>query len=513
MLQMAMREREEEEIRRREVSAEHDEEPRTLSPVQPRSDIGHIRRREEEQSSEASPGFIAPAAGMSMYDTRELLDEQEALEIGEFRVATFTLYPDSGIGQRLQISVDGAPLTLANTYTGDLINLGGSETFRSMACNSESKFTNGTDFTGNGIPDVYVEFQYAGSAGGGETVVLELSSGPPLTAGKRVTGAADPDVRELYSVSQEDCLIDIDGDGIFEIAHSDDNYQEWGGFLHSPAPSQLLRWTGEAYVVDFSLMQQWSVRGKSTSELADLARTVKAAIIDPNTQEWSVGRYANGFENVELASLSRWALNLLYAGNWEETWTFIDNAWPEARPGKDAYLEKFLETVTTSTFGPFILARRGYSKAQDVVGHKYWLGNAGYGSRGDIAGEEVYPVVKRDLVLAHFWLSQAASGGTVEFSTERTQGQNSSALDWPPAQFDASDKLTADRDYYDVLIETSGARHVAAVSDELSVLETEMTADQIDLAKRLRDGCRRPNTLSSIEKTYVNLNLEGVTCD
>ena len=112
--------------------------------------------------------------------------------------------------------------------------------------------------------------------------------------------------------------------------------------------------------------------------------------------------------------------------------------------GRESYRQGVITAVTDSAYGAFMLAEDGHAMAQDAVGHKYWAGNRNTNPSQLPAG------VEQDLVLAHMWLSLAAS-------------ENQRYL--RPIDF--------------------SRLHVANISDELTLLEATMTSAQITEAQRL----------------------------
>jgi hypothetical protein len=176
----------------------------------------------------------------------------------------------------------------------------------------------GKDITGDHIPDVVVQAFSGGMHCCSQATVLEL--GAQLTTIATIEGA-DGDIE----------FDDVDGDGIPEVKIGDWRFAYWReyAFVETQVPEVILRFDHGGYRPACDLMKQ------PAPDRAALERKARAL-----TDGWTVGD--------PPAEFYGYALDLIYGGNADLAWRWIDRAWPAAVPGKDEFLADFRDRLTGS---------------------------------------------------------------------------------------------------------------------------------------------------------------------
>lgn len=187
----------------------------------------------------------------------------------------------------------------------------------------------GDDITGDGVPDLIVHDFSGGAHCCSTYYVFELntSSGPlPLAT--------------LYGEHGGFAFEDLDGDGAVECIGADWTFAYWNTcYASSPAPEVILRFRAGRYVIAADLM-----RTAPPAE-CDLAERARLILEDPESVDlWMGGSVPPAY----------WAvlLNLIYHGHEPLAWRFADQAWPDGRPGKDAFLDAFRAQLGRSPYWP-----------------------------------------------------------------------------------------------------------------------------------------------------------------
>jgi hypothetical protein len=400
------------------------------------------------------PLVVLVATLSVLMDAQRGIDE-ETVSIGEYEAAVTRAHPDGD--RSLELRFRGMPISpprpigsssvhfslsgpsfarcgtstdysIAHSLEDAEFRVMDSDLFVALGPFSEQSETvaqwkNGDDITGDGVPDLVVTTDSGGSNGVGGIAILQLDLGNP-----------EPQVRELFNTQwSHGRLCDLDADGVMELRMQDNTYHfVWNRpNAMRPIANVVLRWTGSGYDIAPALMHRTLVSGDRLRAIAERLKQelIQKAATTPD------GTFRN---------LSAVALQLIYTGNQQAAWWLIDHAWPEEMSGRESYRQGVITAVTDSAYGAFMLAEDGHAMAQDAVGHKYWAGNRNTNPSQLPAG------VEQDLVLAHMWLSLAAS-------------ENQRYL--RPIDF--------------------SRLHVANISDELTLLEATMTSAQITEAQRL----------------------------
>lgn len=133
-------------------------------------------------------------------------------------------------------------------------------------------------------------------------------------------------------------FIDAHHNGILVFKTSDWTFAYWkASFIESPAPDIYLEWDGAAYRLDADLMIK---PPKDAGELKDKASNVLA------NDQWS----DELFDCMPPPILWAHMLDLIYSGNENQAWLFIDAAWNPTCPGKNKFLIEFKERLTHSPY-------------------------------------------------------------------------------------------------------------------------------------------------------------------
>jgi hypothetical protein len=206
------------------------------------------------------------------------------------------------------------------TQNGFQYYLGGGA---SAADESSSRVKMGTDITGEGQPNLVL-----GEWSGGAHCCLKLQV---FEIGEKFRKVAELDLQ--HTADPE--FADVDGDGRIELVVADWTFAYWHApFADSPAPQVILRFRDGAFHLATELMRKTPPRD------ADL--TSKARQIRENP-DWT--------ENSDPpAGLWGEMLDLVYGGNAQLAWSFLDVAWPPARPGKEKFLQEFREQLAKSPY-------------------------------------------------------------------------------------------------------------------------------------------------------------------
>jgi len=176
----------------------------------------------------------------------------------------------------------------------------------------------GEDITGDGVPDVVVTAYTGGLHCCTQAIILSL--GDTLADLGTVDGA-DGDVE----------FEDVDDDGLPEARVSDWRFAYWREypFVETIAPTVILKFRDGAFRPACDLM-----RDDPPDE-----RTLRQ-----RAQELSRGWVAGD----PPPDLYGYAVDLVYAGNADRAWRFLDLAWPARVPGKDAFISDLKDRLNGS---------------------------------------------------------------------------------------------------------------------------------------------------------------------
>jgi hypothetical protein len=199
---------------------------------------------------------------------------------------------------------------LRDTAAGDQIvdiARGGHRVFAVRAFGARLELV-GRDLTGDRSPDVVVRQYSGGMHCCSQATVLGL--GPTLVNYGTIDGA-DGDIE----------FDDIDNDGVMEAKVNDFRFAYWRdyAFVETQAPDVILRFRGGGYQPACDLMRE------DAPDNATLNRRAREL-----TDGWNAGN--------PPAEFWGYAVDLIYGGQADLAWHWLDRAWPRAIGGKDEFL-------------------------------------------------------------------------------------------------------------------------------------------------------------------------------
>jgi len=198
----------------------------------------------------------------------------------------------------------------------------------------------GSDITGDGIPDVVLR-DYSGGAHCCSTYyVFELRDSLP--------------VHQLVAGDHAALFKQMDDRPALEVELSDDNYAYWrSSFIDSAAPKVVLRYRAQAYEIAPDLM-----RAPPPSQ-ADMAQWAEESRADYGWKMETKPRGADDASDLGGVFLDK-VTQLIYQGHADLVQTFVDLAWPSAKPGKDAFVAELMECrIRNSDYWPAVAALNG----------------------------------------------------------------------------------------------------------------------------------------------------------
>ncbi|MCB9844760.1 MAG: hypothetical protein H6811_02070 [Phycisphaeraceae bacterium] len=231
-------------------------------------------------------------------------------DVGDWTVRT-TWTDAEHTGQKLEIVHGG------NTYRTQI-----GQDFSLENGLLDSQFRQGDDLTGDGRPDIVVR-EWSGGAQCCYTFYL-LTLGDPVEELARV----DADHGELSGFD------DVDGDGIVEFVGNDWTWAYWKtSFAESPAPRVILRLAGSDLRLAPDLMQSPA----PTQE--EMEHRVERVLL---SDRWT--------DQTPPSDLWGEALDLIYCGHEDLAWKFVVWAWPDGRPGRDAFIAELRASLDKSPY-------------------------------------------------------------------------------------------------------------------------------------------------------------------
>jgi hypothetical protein len=176
----------------------------------------------------------------------------------------------------------------------------------------------GRDLTGDRSPDVVVRQYSGGMHCCSQATVLGL--GPTLINYGTIDGA-DGDIE----------FDDIDNDGVMEAKVNDFRFAYWRdyAFVETQAPDVILRFRAGGYQPACDLMHE------DPPDNATLNRRAREL-----TDGWHAGN--------PPAEFWGYAVDLIYDGQADLAWRWLDRAWPRAIGGKDEFMKDLREKLRGS---------------------------------------------------------------------------------------------------------------------------------------------------------------------
>jgi hypothetical protein len=180
----------------------------------------------------------------------------------------------------------------------------------------------GKNITGNGLPNLVVSEYTGGAHCCFLAHVFEL--------GKEFRKVGTLDARDGDLSHFED----LDGDGSLEFVTNDFTFAYWhASFADSPAPRVVLKYRDGAYRVAPGLMRR---PAPSAAELERQSREVREA------PQWHARRMPT--------ALWKTMLDLIYEGNADAAWAFLNSSWPRKEAEKEEFRREFLEQLRKSPY-------------------------------------------------------------------------------------------------------------------------------------------------------------------
>lgn len=273
------------------------------------------KRKAPRQSGEAGGNEKEPCPGKRVKTAQ-----------ATYRHYTVRVYRSTNSNGCFEILHDGRRALAQN---GFLFSIGGSAV---AADESSSRVKMGTDVTGEGQPDLVM-----GEWTGGAHCCFRLRV---YEIGEKFRQVADLDLKD----TSDPQIADLDGDGKFELVIADWTFSYWHtSFADSPAPQVILRFRDSAFHLAADLMR---TAPPPPAELEAKARQVR------DHAPWTEG---------SDPPVALWGamLDLIYGGNAKLAWTFLDDAWPAARPGKEKFLQEFRAQLAASPYWTDLQALNG----------------------------------------------------------------------------------------------------------------------------------------------------------
>ena len=194
----------------------------------------------------------------------------------------------------------------------------------------------GANITGDGIPNLVV-----GCSSGGSHCCIDItiySLGESLKVIKNFNFG--------YSKFE---LIDLDGDGIYELRIADWTFQGWGGvWMYGAAEGianqdVILRYKNGDYQIAPDLMKRFPSKIKLPS-----LETIKKEFNETHS------------DNPVSFEMWRYMLALIYQGRGDEAFEFCDKVWPKDRKYKEKFIVAFKMQLTKSPYWSGIKELNGW---------------------------------------------------------------------------------------------------------------------------------------------------------
>jgi len=176
----------------------------------------------------------------------------------------------------------------------------------------------GEDITGDGVPDVVIEAYTGGLHCCTQAIILGL-------------GDSLSDLGTIDGADGEIEFENVDGDSLPEARVSDWRFAYWREypFVETVAPTVILKFRDGAFRPACDLMHDDPPSDRTLRQRA---------------QELSRGWVAGD----PPPDLYGYAVDLVYAGNADRAWRFLDLAWPSLVPGKDDFVRDLKDRLNGS---------------------------------------------------------------------------------------------------------------------------------------------------------------------
>lgn len=183
------------------------------------------------------------------------------------------------------------------------------------------------DITGDGVPDVMIDYYSGGAHCCFESYFINLGKTPETV---EHIDAANSGLHALRKSTRGGLLFETD----------DNAWAYWRtSFAESPLPRMVMEFEGNKLRPNFDLTKKAAppiatLRAKARSERAKVSA-------DPYTGD------EGGLEYPFWAEM----LNLIYTGNEQIAWQYFEMVWPPKRQGKELFLRDFKAQLADSYYG------------------------------------------------------------------------------------------------------------------------------------------------------------------
>lgn len=194
------------------------------------------------------------------------------------------------------------------------------------------------DKTGDGVPDIAIEY-YSGGAHCCYTYYFyelgdQMVQRPTLSTADAGLAA-----------------VRVNPGGGLRLRTADMAFAYWNiYFAGSPSPKVILDFKNSQWRPNFSAMKKPSPTAAKLQTIAARARKLM------NDKPYRGDEFAVALDEGYLFEEAFWGtmLDLIYTGNENEAWKFMDDVWPKTKPGKELFLRDFKEQLGKSLFWQMI---------------------------------------------------------------------------------------------------------------------------------------------------------------
>lgn len=189
-----------------------------------------------------------------------------------------------------------------------------------------------------------------------ELIIQNYSGGAHCCYQYWIFSLGETPIQLAFLESKDSALIfmDKDNDGIFEIEGADKTFAYWQtDYATSPAPNFILTFSPNGIVLDTEKMRQ---PAPIESELENTIMRVRSelgkTISDHHDEAW---RNA-GIHPAVWATM----LDLIYTGNGDLAWVFLDRVWRNGVRGKEEFRAAFTAKLQSSPYWDGIRVMNGW---------------------------------------------------------------------------------------------------------------------------------------------------------
>jgi hypothetical protein len=250
----------------------------------------------------------------TLWPAASLPQPEETLTFGEYRFEV-SYRPSGGRGYR--ITKDGQELYTASPGQFNLISVSkGKQIYPAEPTV--------TDITGDKSPDLIVEEFPLGLRCCWSYSIFSLGSKFSLIG--RLEGFTSPMTFE-----------DVNNDSVYEVTGYDFTYNDWYA-----SPRVILSYSKGQFRFSPELMRRPAPdNGTLTAKAQEFLKSERPALLPVPPD------------------VHRYMLDLIYSGNAQSAWDFLDLSWPKDNPGKDEFRQSFLEKVKQSPYWENLQAMNG----------------------------------------------------------------------------------------------------------------------------------------------------------